>query len=382
MKVAVVTQYFPTSLQPWAGHSAYQTLRLLAKSCDLKVFYPEVHYLAGKGSPRIDPTYRPPDVSVEYIPYPALPLVTRPLNGWSASSRLLPQVRRFDPEIILNYVAYPDGFAAMRIGHILRKPVVLTAIGSDLNRMSDPLCAALTKKTLREADFTVTVSGDLLQTAQRLGASPDASAAILNGCDTEIFRPQAMDAAREVLGLPMDAKIVTYVGRYDLRKGLIELIDAVALVKKQTPGLCCYLVGDGPDKALLQAAMEKHGASDWVTLVPPQPTAEVARWMAASDLVTLPSYKEGCPNVVIESLCAGRPVVATNVGGIPELMDATSGRLVPPMDVPALAKALQETLETRWNATDIASRHTRSWQDVATDVLHVLQKTLSDFRPQ
>jgi teichuronic acid biosynthesis glycosyltransferase TuaC len=381
MRVAVVTQYFPTSLQPWAGHSAYQTLRLLAKRCELKVFYPEAHYLAGKGSTsRIDPAYRPPDVDVEYIPYPALPLVSRPLNGWSASRRLLPYVRRFDPGILLNYVAYPDGFAAVRIGGTLHKPVVLTAIGSDLNRMSDPVCAALTKSALRDADFTVTVSGDLLNTARKLGASPTASAAILNGCDTEIFRPQALDAAREALSLPMDAKIVTYVGRYDLRKGLIELIDAAARVKQQTPGLRCYLVGDGPDKPLLQEAIGKHNADEWITLVPPQPTREVALWMAASDLVTLPSYKEGCPNVVIEALCAGRPVVATDVGGIPELMDSASGRLVPAMDVEALALALQQTLDQHWSAEEIASRHTRSWQDVATDVLQVLEQTLNNFK--
>ena len=56
--------------------------------------------------------------------------------------------------------------------------------------------------------------------------------------------------------------------------------------------------------------------------------------MAAADLVTLPSYKEGCPNVVLEALAAGgRPVVASNVGGIPELMDDSSGRLVPAMDI-------------------------------------------------
>ena len=78
-----------------------------------------------------------------------------------------------------------------------------------------------------------------------------------------------------------------------------------------------------------------------IILVPSCHTNDVALWMAASDLVTLPSYAEGCPNAVVEALSSGRPVVATNVGGIPELVNETCGRLVPAKDVPALAAALQ-----------------------------------------
>ena len=156
----MITQYFPTSEQPWAGHSAYQTLRWLARWNEVKVFYPAVRYpkrltpATGQKS-RLDVGYRPKGVDVEYIPYPALPAVSRPLNGWVASGRLLPYVRRFGPKIILNYVVYPDGYAALRVGKALGVPVVVTAIGSDLNRIPDPLCGALTRKTLRESDGVI-----------------------------------------------------------------------------------------------------------------------------------------------------------------------------------------------------------------------------------
>ena len=99
--------------------------------------------------------------------------------------------------------------------------------------------------------------------------------------------------------------------------------------------------------------------------------------MAAADLVALPSYNEGCPNVVIEALSAGRPVVATTVGGIPELMDETCGRLVPPMDIPALMQALDEVLTASWDAEVISSRRSRSWSDVAQDLYSVLEESLS-----
>src|ERR1700727_3075614 len=175
LKIAVITKYFPTSEHPWAGHSNYQTLRYLARWNEVRVFYPEARYPKLLGRKGLDANYRPGEVEVEYIPYPALPAVSRPLNGWLAAKQVLPSVRRFGPDVILNYVVYPDGFAALQVGKRLKIPVVVTAIGSDLNRISDPLCRALTQKTLRESDAVVTVSGDLRKTAILLGAEPGRS---------------------------------------------------------------------------------------------------------------------------------------------------------------------------------------------------------------
>ena len=377
LRIAVLTQYFPTSAQPWAGHSAYQTLRPLSQLCDLHVFYPEARYPtwltpAGARRPALDRSWSPPDVPATYLPYPLLPVISRPFNGWLMSRRLLPPVRAFAPDLILNYVVYPDGFAALRIARALKVPLVLTAIGSDLNRMSDRFVAALTRFTLRHADRTTTVSGDLRRTAIRLGAPAERTQAILNGCDTSVFHPRNREQARQALSLDPSAEIIVYVGRLDVRKGLVELIEAMAQLRQTRPAARCYLIGDGPDKPILLSAIARHNLAAQVTLVPSCPTEGVARWMAAADLVTLPSYREGCPNVVLEALAAGRPVVATNVGGIPELMDETCGRLIPDHDAPALAHALDEVLTQSWSAEAISSRHSRSWHNVAQDLHQLL----------
>jgi glycosyltransferase involved in cell wall biosynthesis len=387
MKVAVVTQYFPTSTQPWAGHSAYQTLHDLAQLCDLRVFYPEVTYprplaprthAAGGPNGSLDRTWNPPGVAVTYIPYPALPILTRPLNGFTMARWLLPHVRAFKPDVILNYVVYPDGYAAVRIGHALNVPVVLTAIGSDLNRIPDPLCGTFTRTALRRASIVTTVSADLARTAVRLGAEPTRTQAILNGCDTAVFYPRDRAAARQSLSLSHTAEIVLYVGRLDIRKGLIELIESIASLRPSHPSVHCYLVGSGTDQPLLLRAIAKHNVANAITLIPSCPTEQVALWMAAADLVTLPSYKEGCPNVVIEALGSGRPVVATHVGGIPELMDSTCGRLVPSQNVPALTQALAETLAQPWDPTTIAAKHTRPWSKVAADLYQVLEQRTTE----
>lgn len=380
MKLAVVTHYFPTSAMPWQGHSAYQTLRELAKMCEVHVFCSVAEYptLLKPKSPHkaVDLAWRPGEVNVTYVPYTAVPVVSRPLNGYSIARKLLPHVREFDPDVILNYVIYPQGLAAVIIGKKLHVPTVLTAIGSDLNRISDPLCGLLTRKTLRGADFVTTVSHDLCLTARRMGAHPGSTRPKLNGCNTKVFYPRPRLAARETLGLDPESEVIVYVGRLDLRKGLMELVDAMAALRRKRPKAHCYLIGDGPAQAELEAAVAKQNLRDTITFVPPRMSEEVAVWMGASNLVTLPSYNEGCPNVVIEALSSGRPVVATRVGGIPELMDERTGRMVPKQNVPALTKALEQVLEAKWDAQYISKLHGRSWTDVARDLRGIFQELI------
>jgi glycosyltransferase involved in cell wall biosynthesis len=384
VKVAVVTQRFPTSQEKWAGHSGYQTLRVLAQRTDLHVFYPEATYPSfltppgGRRAP-LDRNWNPDGVATTYIPYPVLPVVSRPLNGFVIAHKLLPYVRRFQPDIVLNYFIYPDGFAAVRIARTLGVPSVLTATGGDIHSIPNALVRGLTRSALRNADFVSVVSQQLCDDAIALGAHPDRSRPKLNGCDTTVFYPQDRAEARVALGLEPDAEIAVYVGRLDLRKGLIELIDAVSQLAPQRPNLRCYIVGDGPAKPALLEVIARHNSAAFIQIVPSCSTAQIAQWMAASNLVTLPSYNEGCPNVVVEALAAGRPLVATDVGGIPELMDFSCGRMVPPRDVPALARALNDVLNQSWNAETISSRHGRSWSNVADDLYQVLEETRANY---
>jgi teichuronic acid biosynthesis glycosyltransferase TuaC len=377
LRVAVITDYFPTSVQPWAGHSAYQTLLELAERCEVEVFYPESVYPKlftpqSRTYSSMDRSYEPAGITAHYLPYMAFPILSRPLNGWLAARAVFRHVREFKPDVILSYIVYPDGFAAVRVAKRLGVPAVITAIGSDLNRISGSLVKRMTRYVLRKAAGVVTVSRDLLTTARRLGAPQSRSVAILNGCDTNKFRPRDRFQAREALDLPLSQEMVLYVGRLDVRKGLVELIEAFAILKKRRRGVRCYIVGEGADRIVLNEAVERCHLQSSVTFVPSCTTERVATWIAASDLLTLPSYKEGCPNVILEALCSGRPVVATNVGGIPELMDDKSGKLIPPRAVDLLASALEDVVSKEWDAGALSDKHHRSWQDVSDDLYDVL----------
>lgn len=378
LRIALLTCYFPSSGEPWQGRSAYQTVRILGQQAEVEVFYPHASYPAWL-TPRtrlyrsLDTSFAPPDVHVEYLNFPALPLVTRPINGFMASRQLLEPVRAFKPDVIFSIFLYPDGYAALRIGERLSVPVVAMGIGSDIHSIRDPISAMYTRKVLRDADFLVTVSDDLRQKALAMGASPERSRSVINGCDLSAFRVMDRAEARGRLKLDRDAPTVVYIGRMDMRKGLRELVEAAAKVHARRPDLQVYLVGEGADRPQVRSAIEAHGAAAYIHDLPACPPDQVAVWMAAADLVTLPSYMEGCPNVVLEALACGRPVVATTVGGIPEIMSNECGRLIPPRDSAALAEALNAVLDRPWDAAEISSHWGRSWNTVAKELMEIFE---------
>lgn len=381
LKIAVVTRYFPSSVEPWQGRSAYQTLRVIACQADVQVFYPNARYPSmlrprSRIYEKLDASWSPTDVKSSYYDFPSLPLVSRPLNGWMAARALLPHVRRFAPDVIFGCFLYPDGYAALKIGRALSVPTVAMSIGSDINNIGDALSARLTRAVLRESDFLVTVSSDLREKGVRMGASQQRSRTIVNGCDLTVFHARDRQEARRELGVDPGAEAVVYIGRMDLKKGLSELVEAAASLHSARPNLKVYLVGEGPDRSIIKSAIDARDAAGYIRALPACDFDKVAMWMAAADLVTLPSYMEGCPNVVLEAQACGRPVVATNVGGIPEIMSTASGCLVPPRDAAALAEAIGSVLDQCWDANAISAQRSRSWNTVADELLAVFESVV------
>ncbi len=382
LRIAVVTAHFPSSAKPTIGRPAYQTLHFLSKKCEVRVFYPRACYpslfkFRSRRNVALDASYSLPDVKVGYHNYPVIPLVSRPINGWMAARVLLPHVRRFSPDLIFSYVLYPDGYAALKIAKALSVPVVVMGVGSDVHNIRDRITAMHTRTLLREADFLVAISGDLRNRMVAMGAPVARIRAILSGCDLSVFRPKDRVEARRNVGIDLSAEAVIYIGRLDVKKGLRELVEAAAALQPRRPKLHVYLVGDGPDGHAIERAIQVRNASGYIHLLPGCPFDDVAIWMAAADLVTLPSYMEGCPNVVLEAVASGRPVVATNVGGIPEILDDECGRLVPTRDAVALAEAIASVLDKRWDAKAISLHGSRSWETVSAELLEIFESLAS-----
>jgi teichuronic acid biosynthesis glycosyltransferase TuaC len=175
MKIAVVTPYFPLRDQPYRGHSAYQTLLRLKRWADVEALCPLTTYpswFMPRNFPysRTDLSYSPPGIPTTYFEYPALPGITRPLNGAICASYLERRLEKLKADVILNYWIYPEGYAAVVAGSKLGIPVILGAIGSDLNRIPDRISRWNTQRALRRASFTITVSRHLREQAISLGA--------------------------------------------------------------------------------------------------------------------------------------------------------------------------------------------------------------------
>lgn len=382
MRILIVTSQFPIAGEPNRGRPVYQTVTALSRMAQVRVLSPVASYPSW-ARPR-SYLYRASDTAhpvegcdVRYLDYPALPALSRPLNGWLCGRTLHAPLRDFAPEVVLAYWLYPDAYGAMLAARRARLPLVVGARGSDL-RVRDRISRALTRSVLHSARRILVVSEDLGRVAvDGYGADPRRIRVIPNGCDAAIFHPQDRGAARAALGIPEQARLVVYIGRLVPEKGLRELLDAMDMLAGTDPAVSLAMIGEGPMRAELEARIAAMPAGR-ARLVGAQPPADVARWMAAADLVTLPSYSEGHPNVLVEAAACGRPVVATPVGGIPEVVDGATGILVPPRDAPALAGGLREVLARTWDGSALAARFSRDWEQVARDTLQACQEAISD----
>ena len=380
-RVAVVTTYFPSREEPYRGQSTYQALRRMTGWADLCAFVPYLQYPAWYRPKEaryqeMDLRYQPPDVAARYFAYTTAPLVGRPLNGELAYRKVRAAVEEFRPDLILNYWLYPDGYAAVKLGRRLGVPVIVGSLGSDVRRIEDAATRYWTRRTLEQADYLITVSGELAERAAELGARPERTRVILNGYDEAVFYPGDRVAERQRLGLDPAAEIVLYVGSLIPTKGLRELMEAFVALAASRPHLQIACGGEGPLKPELIAAAARAGLERRLLLPGKLSTGQVRNWMVAANLFCLPSYSEGCPNVVIEALASGRAVVASDVGGIPELVNARNGVLMPPRDSPALASALERALETRWDDQAVAATYQRTWQRVAEETWDLCQTAM------
>ena len=384
MRILIVTSQFPIAGEPTRGRPILQTVRELSRRATVRVVSPVATYPRWAG-PRSYLFRAPADgeivagCDVEYVSYPALPIVTRPFNGALCARSIAPAVEKFAPDVLLSYWLYPDAWGAMRAARRFGLPLIAGARGSDI-RVRDSVSRFLTRQVIAAADRLLVVSADLGRlAASDYGADPSRIRVIANGCDAATFHLRNRAEARQRNGVAPDAKLIVYAGRLVPEKGLRELLDAMRTLAISHPRSELVLIGDGPQRAELEASIARD-LNGRVRLVGAQPAEKVAGWMAAAEIVTLPSYSEGHPNVLVEALACGRPVVSTPVGGIPEVVDESCSILVPPRDAPALARGLADALTRRWDENALSRRFSRDWRDVAADTLNACEEAFAARR--
>lgn len=252
---------------------------------------------------------------------------------------LLPLLRAIREDFAFDVIAaeyfFPDGPAAVALGDALDTPVSIKARGSDVNVWGHrPDTGPQVIAAGKAASGMLAVSAAMKCEMAALGMPESKIRVHYTGIDRSLFHVRDRAEVKRKLGIA--GPLVVTVAPLIERKGVGLVIAALC----QVPEAMLVVTGAGPDEAKLRALAAQHGIADRVRLLGIQPRAEVADWLAAADVMALPSASEGLANAWVEALASGTPIVIADVGGASELVQSdVAGKLVA-READAIAEAI------------------------------------------
>lgn len=390
LRILVYTTLFPNSVNPLEGNFVLERLRFLLEFVDISVIAPVPYYPAWMGLnerwrnwarvPRSEHFAGFDTQHPRYLVFPKVGMTTQGLSMFAGSLRqVTAQISETDYDLIDAHYVYPDGFAAALLARFMKKPLVVSARGSDINLFSRfRMIRPLIRQVLHRANGVIAVSHALKERMLRLGCRTDNFAVISNGVDPEKFAPRPQLAMRQKLGLPADRPIVIGVGHLNDNKSFHILIQAVDRLRSRDVML--LIVGEGERRPQLENQIRTLRLDDRVKLIGTVPHNELSSWYSAADVFCLASSREGCPNVVLEAMACGRPVVATHVGGIPELVTSPGVGILVDRTPEAFASALDDALEREWNHEAISNQaRSHRWDNVSLQIMDVYSRAIAQF---
>ena len=257
-----------------------------------------------------------------------------------AMARLVRELQRFQPAILQTFL-----FHANLAGRVAAKMAGVRSVISGIRvaekRSRFPL--SIDRWTNRLVKVNVCVSQAVADFSVSEARLPCQKVVVIpNGVDVANFA-NARPADLSAFGISPESRVFVSIGRLDRQKGFDDLIKAAALVIPSHPEAHFVIAGEGPERERLSRLITGKNMADRVHLAGWR--ADISELLAASYALVLPSLWEGMPNVVLEAMAAGLPIVATRVEGVPELVvDGQTGLLVAPHDAPALATAVETLL--------------------------------------
>lgn len=386
MRVLAITNLFPNVREPNRGVFNLQQLEALKEHGEVRVIAPVPWQPWAYG------LYRPAPydavwngIQATYPFYFFTPRVGRVAYAFwmyeSIRGTVKRVIREFRPDVILGTWAYPDAVAVAALAGRAGIPWVAKVHGSDINQYSAaPSLRAQIRRALRQASCTFAVSRPLKERLVEIGVPAEKVRVQHNGINVQRFRPLDKLMARQRTGLARDRRVVVYVGNLKVSKGAADLVEAARCMTGGSEAApLVALVGDGPARGLLEETIARHSLGEHVRLIGARPHDEIPDWIAAADTLCLPSHQEGCPNVVLEALACGRPVVASRVGAVPEFVDESCGAVVSPQEPEQLAAALKTVVAREWDPAALRERVLPlSWEENARVLAGELERAIRE----
>lgn len=379
-RVLLFSTVFPNAAQPHHGIFVRERMRGLPDDMEVRVIAPTPWFPFASG---LRPGFRPEvpaeeshdGMRVLHPRFLSFPGILKCLDGLLLFLSTLPALlrlrREFRFDVIDAHFVYPEGLAAVLAGWLFRVPVVLTERGMLPLLAPYRLRRPQLRFALRRAARVIAVSESLRQDSLRL--VPEAAVRVIeNGIDPAVFHPVDRIEARRALGLAKYGPLLVSVGTLAERKGFHLVMEAMASLRHRYPRLRFAIVGsDGPEGAMgaeLRQLAARLEIGDQVVFAGSRGRDELALWYSAADAFVLASAHEGCPNVVLEALACGTPVVATPVGNVPELIAGPEVGFLVDREVPALARGIAAALDRAWDRERICARiASRTWGAVGRE---------------
>jgi len=348
MDIAVLTSLYPQPMLPFEGIFAERRWRgMAARGHTVRVVQPLPHSLpvgparwrAFAASPREEhrcgvPVHRP-----RYLHIPKLARGNATRFARVGMQELL---RHGRPDVVVFDYAWPAGFAAGACRDA-GLPCVVSGRGSDVLQVADvPALRSLLVASLQAAGHWCAVSRDLVDHMDTLGNRPGHGVLVPNGVDLELFRIRDRAAARRELGHEHGGPIVLVSGHLIARKD--PLLALEAFVRGAPGNAQIVFVGRGPLRKELAARIEALSVGDRAFLLGEVQPETLATWYGACDMLLLTSWREGRPNVVLETLASGRPALATEAGGTGEILGHLDGMFSKSRDADTLAGMIRALL--------------------------------------
>jgi len=366
MKVLVISHMFPISSEDNSGIFVQDQLLNLPKDCEIfvisvKPFIPpliEKFRPINKNFKIKDKTKKIKNIKVLYIPYLHIPgTAFFPFEWISIFISMFRIVMKLQKEkkfdIIHSHTVLPDGLVGLIYGILLKIPTICTAHGSDINiyPFRDKISLILSKFVIKNTCSMVYVSNALKNKANYIALANN-QVVINNGYDPAKFSPMGKVKARKMLNLSEKPTIV-FVGNFLEVKGVKLLIPILEKILEKIDNIQLISIGSGDLKNTISIEVTAKNLNEKFLFFDRQPHELISYWINAADLIIMPSISEGFPTLIPEVLACGRPIVAFNVGGIPEIINDEIGFLVPVGDISVFSKKVILALNKQWDTKKI-----------------------------